>query len=67
MRSGSPGPTFSTNRFLPFFLQPCVELLQIVLCELAEQYFADVGDDMIVDSVSVAFLGVIPDCRSLLL
>ena len=37
-------------------LQSCVELLQIVLRQLVQRYLADLGDDVIVDSIFVVLL-----------
>ena len=44
-------------------LQPCVELLQIVLRQLVQRYLADVGDDVIVDSLLVVLLSQRSDGR----
>ena len=43
------------------FLQPCVELLQIVLRELAERYLAYFGDDMVIYPVFIALHRRLPD------
>lgn len=34
-------------------LQPCIELLQVVLRELAQRYLANFGDDVVIDPVFV--------------
>ena len=42
-------------------LQPCVELLQVVLRELVHRNLADLGDDVVIDSVLVALLRCLSD------
>ena len=38
------------------FLQPCVKLLKLVLCQLVQRYLTDFGDDVPINSPLVAQL-----------
>ena len=47
----------------PVSLQPCIELLQIVLRQFVQRYLADLGNDVIVDAVLVVLLSQRSDGR----
>ncbi len=56
IRSDSPSPYLSVNRFPATFLDPTVELLQVILRQLVQRNAADLRDDVQTDTILVCFL-----------